>query len=223
MELYLDTGNLEEIKHLSDILWIDGVTTNPTLVSKEKRNVIESLDKIVEIIGKDKIIHAQVISRGYKDMIEEAKFLKDRYENIYIKIPVTSEGLKAIKQLTSEGIATTATAIFTAHQAWLAAKAGASYVAPYVNRLDNISGNGVAVVKDIVTIFKEHQFKTKVLAASFKNSQQVLEVIKEGAHSITVSSDVAKFMIEHPLTDYSVDKFIQDWENEFGIGSKVMD
>ncbi len=223
MELYLDTGNLEEIKLLSDILWIDGVTTNPTLVSKEKRNIIKSLDEILKIIGDDKIIHAQVVSRDYEGMLEEAKFLSSKYENLYVKIPVTSEGLKAIKQLTQDGIKTTGTAIFTAQQAVLASKAGASYLAPYVNRLDNISGNGVEVVKDIVSIIKAYNFKTKVLAASFKNSQQVLDTIKEGAHGITVSSDVAKFMIEHPLTNFSVDKFIQDWEDVFGIGSNVMD
>lgn len=222
MEFYLDTANLEEIKLLNDILWIDGVTTNPTLIAKEKRSMIDTLDEIIKTIGNHKIVHAQIVSRDYEGILEEAKFLSTKYKNIYVKIPVTSEGLKAIKQLAEDGIKTTATAIFTVHQALLASKAGASYVAPYVNRLDNICGNGVETVKDIVSIFRAYGFKTKVLAASFKNSQQVLDTIKVGADGITVSDDVVKYMMEHPLTNFSVDNFIQDWENEFGIGSKVM-
>lgn len=223
MELFLDTGNLEEIKYLSDILAIDGVTTNPSLVSKERKNIIQLLNQIIDIIGEDKIVHAQVISRDFEGIIEEARFLNKSYKNIYVKIPVTMEGLKAIKELAKEGIKTTATAIFTAHQAALAAKAGASYVAPYVNRLDNITGDGVDVVKDIISIIDEYQFNTKVVAASFKNSQQVLNVLKHGVHSITIPTDVAKNMIAHPLTDYSVDKFICDWEKVYGEGVKVID
>ncbi|SHH74455.1 fructose-6-phosphate aldolase 2 [Caloranaerobacter azorensis DSM 13643] len=221
MELYLDTGNLNEIKELSDILRIDGVTTNPTLVSKERKNIIDLLDEIIEVIGEDKIVHAQVVSKDYQGMIEEAEFLSKRYKNIYVKIPVTVDGLKAIKELSNEGIKTTATAVFTAHQAALAAKAGACYIAPYVNRLDNISGEGVKVVKDIIKIINNYDFNTKVIAASFKNSQQVIDVIKEGVHSITVPADVMKSMMGHPLTDYSVDKFIFDWERAFGEGTKV--
>lgn len=223
MELYLDTGNLNEIKELSDILPIDGVTTNPTLVSKEGKNIINLLDEIIEVIGEDKIIHAQVVSKDYQGMIKEAEFLSNRYKNIYVKIPVTIDGLKAIKKLSKEGIKTTATAVFTAHQATLAAKAGACYVAPYVNRLDNISGEGVKLVKDIIKIIDNYNFDTKVIAASFKSSQQVIDVIKEGVHSITVPADVIKNMMGHPLTDYSVDKFLSDWEKVFGVGTKVTD
>jgi fructose-6-phosphate aldolase 2 len=223
MELYLDTGNIKEIKELSDMLPIDGVTTNPTIVSREKKQFAKLINEIIDVIGVDKAIHAQVLSKDFRGMIEEAKFINTLHNNIYVKIPVIGEGIKAIKELSKLGIKTTATAVFTAHQATLAAKAGASYVAPYVNRLDNISAHGIDVVKDIITIINNYKFNTKVLAASFKNSQQVLDIIKSGVHSITVPVDVMRHMIAHPLTDYSVDKFIADWESVYGIGSKAND
>lgn len=223
MELYLDTGNVEEIKELADLLSIDGVTTNPTIVSREKKQFAKLIKEIIDVIGEDKTVHAQVVSKDCEGMIEEAKFISTLHKDIYVKIPVTSEGLKAIKELSKIGIKTTATAVFTAHQAVLAAKAGASYIAPYVNRLDNISAQGVDVVKDIIAVIDNYKFNTKVLAASFKNSQQVLDIIKNGVHSITVPTDVLRNMMAHPLTDYSVDKFVSDWESVYGSGKKVND
>jgi fructose-6-phosphate aldolase 2 len=223
MELFLDTGDIKDIRELSRILPIDGVTTNPTIVAKEGKRVVDLLKEILEVIGEDKYIHAQVLSKDYKAMIDEARFLSCQFKNIFVKIPVTTDGLTAIKELSKEGIKTTATAVFTAHQAFLAAKAGASYTAPYINRLDNISGEGVRVVGDIITIINQYNFDTKVLAASFKNAQQIADILKLGVHSITIPSDVARSMTNHPLTDYSVDKFIEDWEKVFGPNSKVTD
>ncbi|MTI47546.1 fructose-6-phosphate aldolase [Sporosalibacterium faouarense] len=223
MELFLDTGNVEEIKELVDILQVDGVTTNPTIVSRSGKRFTDLIKEISDIVGEDRAIHCQVVSRDFDGMIEEAEFINGLHKNIYVKIPVTHQGLKAIKELTKRGIKTTATAVFTAHQATLAAKAGAKYIAPYVNRLDNISGNGVSVVKQIINIIEKHNFDSKVLAASFKNAQQVIEIIEHGVHSVTVPTDVLDKMTCHPLTDYSVDKFIEDWENAYGEGIKTTD
>ncbi|QAA30997.1 fructose-6-phosphate aldolase [Clostridium manihotivorum] len=221
MQLILDTGNLKEIQELSTILDIDGVTTNPTIVAKEKKNFVDLIKEIGEIIGDETPIHAQVISTSYEDIIEEATFISGLRENIYVKIPVTHDGLRAIKELKNKGIKITATAIFTAHQGFLAAKAGADYVAPYVNRLDNISADGVGTVKDLIQIIDRYGLSTKVLAASFKNTQQVIELMKAGVHSVTVPYDIAKAMMDHPLTDWSVDKFIQDWEAVYGVGTNT--
>lgn len=138
---------------------------------------------------------------------------------MYVKIPVTKDGLRAIKELKKQNVNITATAIFTAHQGFLAAKAGADYVAPYVNRIDNISGDGINVVKDLVNIIDSYNFDTKVVAASFKNAQQVLDLMKVRVHSSTVPADICRTMIAHPLTDWSVDKFIEDWSNAFGEGT----
>ncbi|SMC17029.1 fructose-6-phosphate aldolase 2 [Clostridium acidisoli DSM 12555] len=223
MELILDTGNVNEIKELYTILPIDGVTTNPTIVAKEKKKFIELIKEINDIVGEETPIHAQVISTKYEEIIKEADFISSIRENIYVKIPVTSEGLRAIKELSKRGKKITATAIFTAHQGFLAAKAGAAYVAPYVNRIDNISGDGVNTVRDLVSIIDRYNLNTKVLAASFKNAQQVLELMKVGVHSVTVPPDIAKAMMNHPLTEWSVNKFIEDWEDAFGGGIKTWD
>lgn len=219
MELILDTGNIEEIKDLYTYLCIDGVTTNPSIVSKEGKDFATLVKEIDEIVEENTPIHAQVVSTKFEDMMEEALYINSIRKNMYIKVPVTKDGLRAIKELKKQGVKVTATAIFTAHQGFLAAKAGADYVAPYVNRIDNISGDGVAVVSELVNILNTYNFNTKVLAASFKNAQQVLDLMKVGVHSVTVPSDICKAMMNHPLTDWSVDKFIQDWYNVFGEGT----
>lgn len=216
MELILDTANLNDIKYLYDYLCIDGVTTNPSIVSKEGKEFEILIKEIDEIIDQDTPIHAQVVSTKFEDMVEEALFISGLRKNIYVKIPVTKEGLKAIKELKKQGIKITATAIFTAHQGFLAAKAGADYVAPYVNRLDNISADGISVVSDLVRILDTYNMKTKVLAASFKNCQQVLELMKSGVHSVTVPADICNAMMSHPLTNWSVEKFTEDWYSTFG-------
>lgn len=219
MELILDTANIEDIKDLHTHLCLDGVTTNPSIISKEGKDFENIIKEIDEIVGKDTPIHAQVISTKFEDMMEEALYISKLRENMYVKIPVTKEGLRAIKELKKQNIKITATAIFTAHQGFLAAKAGADYVAPYVNRIDNISGDGVNVVKDLVNIINSYNLNTKVVAASFKNAQQVLDLMKVGVHSATIPADICRTMIAHPLTDWSVDKFIEDWSNTFGEGT----
>lgn len=221
MQLILDTGNIEEIRELYTKLPIDGVTTNPTIVAKENKKFLELIKQIDEIVGENTPIHAQVLSTKYEDIIEEALFIKGIRKNMYVKIPVIGDGLRAIKDLKKQGINITATAIFTANQGFLAAKAGADYVAPYVNRLDNISADGVGTVRDLVNIINTYNMNTKVLAASFKNAQQVLELMKVGVHSVTAPPDIIKAMMSHPLTDWSVERFIQDWETAFGKGSKT--
>lgn len=219
MQLILDTGNIEEIKDLYTHLCVDGVTTNPSIVSKEGKDFATLVREIDEIVGENTPIHAQVVSTKFEDMMEEALYISGLRKNMYVKIPVTKDGLRAIKELKKQGVKITATAIFTAHQGFLAAKAGADYVAPYVNRIDNISGDGVGVVSDLVNILNTYNFNCKVLAASFKNAQQVLDLMKVGVHSVTVPADICKAMINHPLTDWSVDKFIEDWYNVFGEGT----
>ncbi|WP_024615724.1 fructose-6-phosphate aldolase [Clostridium sp. Ade.TY] len=213
----LDTANIADIKRACDLYPITGVTTNPTIISKENKKFLRLLKDIREIIDKDTMLHVQVLGKTSEEMIKEAKYLnKTIGGNIYIKIPVTKEGIKAIKILSKEGINITATAIFTAQQALMAAVSGAKFVAPYVNRIDNISGNGVQVVKDIIDEIKLYNLDCKVLAASFKNVQQVHELSKYGVHSVTVNPEIMDKMIEHPLTDWSVDQFINDWEKIYG-------
>lgn len=221
MELILDSGNIKEISELYNLLPIDGVTTNPTIVSKEGKKFLTLIKEIDAIVGADTPIHAQVLSTKYEEIVEEALFINSIRKNMYVKIPVIGDGYRAIKELKKRGIKITATAIFTAHQGFLAAKAGADYVAPYVNRLDNISADGVNTVRDLVSIIDRYKLDTKVLAASFKNPQQVIELMKGGVHSVTVPPDIAKAMMNHPLTDWSVDQFIKDWEGVFGKGVKT--
>ncbi|MBN1037447.1 fructose-6-phosphate aldolase [Clostridium botulinum] len=212
----LDTANLQEIKRVYEFYPMEGVTTNPSIISKEKEDFIKILKNIREIIGNDSMLHAQVLSLKAEDMIEEAKYIAEQVGgNIYIKIPVTPEGIKAIKILSKEGYKITATAIFTAQQALIAAKAGAKFVAPYVNRIDNISGNGVEVVGEIIKLLEFNNLNTKVLAASFKNVQQVNDVALRGCQSVTVGSDIMDKLIEHPLTELSVKQFINDWKNVY--------
>lgn len=220
----LDTANLNAIRKAFDIYPITGVTTNPTIISKENRDFIGLLKEIREIIGEDTMLHAQVIGKSAEDMIKEAKYLNETIGgNFYVKIPVTKEGIKAIRVLSREGINITATAIFTAQQALMAAVSGAKFVAPYVNRIDNISGNGVEVVKDIIEELKLYNLDCKVLAASFKNVQQVQDLSRNGVHSVTVNPDIMDKMLEHPLTDWSVDQFINDWEKVYGEGKLTTD
>lgn len=220
----LDTANTEQIKRAFDLYPMHGVTTNPTIISKEKKNFLDILKEIRGIIGEDKMLHVQAVSIKAEDIVREAEYLnKTIGGNLYIKVPVIPEGIKAIKILKSKGIKTTATAVFTAEQALMAAIAGAEFVAPYVNRIDNISGNGVDVVSQIVQLFELHNVDTKILAASFKNVQQVHEVALTGCQSVTVNAEIMDKLLAHPLTDWSVDQFIRDWENVYGAGKVTYD
>lgn len=220
----LDTANLEQIKKAYDLYPMSGVTTNPTIISKENRPLLDVLRDIRSIIGDDSMLHAQAVSTTAEKMVEEAEFLQSEIGgNFYIKIPVTSQGIKAMKILKQRGIKITATAIFTPQQALMAAVAGADFVAPYVNRIDNITGDGVNVVAEIKSLFENYELDTKILAASFKNVQQVHDVSLVGAHSVTINAEIMDKLLDHPLTTWSVDQFISDWENVYGKGKTALD
>ena len=224
MLILLDTADTKEIKRLYDLYPIDGVTTNPSIVVKEKRNFLELIHEIREIIGNESMLHVQALGKNAEDIVEEAEYLNlEIGGNIYIKIPVIAEGIKAMKILKNKGINTTGTAIFTPQQALMAAMAGADYVAPYINRIDNILGDGPKVVSDIVKLFNINNISSKVLAASFKNVEQVHKVCLAGAHSVTVNKDLFEKLIYHPYTDLSIEGFISDWEEQYGKGKTTLD
>ena len=217
MKYILDTANLEDIRFANEFYPICGVTTNPSLVAKEKTEFVKLVTDIRNIIGEDKMLHVQTTAIKAEDMVKEAKMLKELVGGeFYVKIPIGEEGLKATMMLKKEGIGVTMTAIFTPQQALIAAKAGADFVAPYVNRLDNISADGVGVVADIVRTFDNFGIDCQVLAASFKNSMQLHNVALVGGHSATVSLDVLKAAISHPMTDAAIQGFEKDWKNVYG-------
>lgn len=214
MQFLLDTANIEDIKRGFDLYPIAGVTTNPTIIAKEKVRFPAILCDIRNTIGQEAMLHAQVLGRTAGEMVQEAHdMIRVAGEGLYVKIPVVPEGIKAIKQLRKQGVHTTATAVFSPQQALLAAIAGADYVAPYVNRLDNICGDGIRVVGEIVALFKIHQLPTRVLAASFKNAEQVHRVSLAGSQAVTVSPDIIDLLLEHPLTLNAVQQFAADWRN----------
>lgn len=222
MKILLDTADIHYIRKMNDLFPIDGVTTNPSILAKTKKPFMEVLLEIRSVIGQEKGLHAQVLSLKTEDILREAEFLLSKLgQHTYIKIPVIPEGFKAMRLLTDRGVKVTATAIFTAQQALMAAKAGACFVAPYVNRIDNISGDGVQVVANIVQLFQAYDFKTEVLAASFKNVEQVHKVSLAQTHAVTIGEDVFDSLTKHPLTEWSVAKFVEDWETVYGKGTIV--
>ena len=213
----LDTADLAAIKHCNEFYPLSGVTTNPSIIAKEKGDFWQILKEIRGVIGDDKMLHVQTVQTTAKKMVEEAKLIKEKIGgDIYIKIPIGEEGLKAVPMIKNLGIGVTMTAIFTPAQALMAAKAGADFVAPYVNRLDNILGDGTNVVAEIVQQFEIYGLDCKVLAASFKNAEQVHRCALCGCHSVTVSADVLKSLITHPMTDAAVEGFERDWKGVYG-------
>ena len=213
----LDTADLNAIKHCNEFYPLSGVTTNPTIISKEKTDFWPLLESIRNIIGPEKMIHVQTTAEKAEDIVAEAKLLKERLGgNFYIKIPIGEEGLKATMMLKKIGIPVTVTAIFTPAQALLAAMAGASFVAPYANRLDNILGDGCAVVAETVELLKIYGSDCKVLAASFKNAEQVHRCEMAGCHSVTVSENILKTLATHPMTDSAIEGFKADWKSVYG-------
>nr|AFM44653.1 transaldolase [Caldanaerobius polysaccharolyticus] len=210
MKFFIDTANVEEIKEANDLGVISGVTTNPSLVAKEGRDFIEVIKEIASII--DGPISAEVISEDHQGMIQEARKLAAIHNNIVIKIPMTAEGLKAVKALSKEGIKTNVTLIFSANQALLAARAGATYVSPFVGRLDDISTEGMQLIRDIVEIFKNYDISTEIIVASVRHPMHVLKAAKLGAHIATVPYKVIMQMIKHPLTDAGIQRFKEDWK-----------
>lgn len=210
MKLFIDTANVDEIKEANELGVICGVTTNPSLIAKEGRDFIEVVKEITTIV--DGPISAEVVSEDHDGMVKEAVELAKIHKNIVIKIPMTAEGLKAVKILSSKGIKTNVTLIFSATQALLAARAGATYVSPFVGRLDDISSDGLELVSDIVQIFDNYGIDTEVIAASIRHPMHVLEAAKVGAHIATVPYKVIMQMIKHPLTDIGIERFLKDWE-----------
>ncbi len=214
MKLFIDTANVNEIKEAAALGVICGVTTNPSLIAKEGRDFIETVKEITTIV--DGPISAEVVAPDADGMVSEAQKLAALHENIVIKIPVTAEGLKAVKILSSMGIKTNVTLIFSPSQALLAARAGATYVSPFVGRLDDISSNGIALIADIAEIFAIHDIKTEIISASIRSPQSVVDSAKTGAHIATVPYKVITQMLSHPLTDSGIDRFMKDWNAAFG-------
>ena len=210
MKIFIDTANLDQIKEINSWGILDGVTTNPTLVAKEGCDFETRVRDICQVV--DGPISAEAVSMEAEGMIKEARQLSKIHKNIIVKIPMTSEGLKAVKVLSKEGIKTNVTLVFSPNQALLAAKAGATYVSPFVGRLDDISHDGMALVRDIVTIFRNYGFNTQVIAASMRHPVHVTEAALAGAHVATIPYDVLKKMIKHNLTDEGIQKFLKDWE-----------
>lgn len=211
MKLFIDTANVNEIREAHSWGIICGVTTNPSLIAKEGRDFKEVVNEICSIV--DGPISAEVISLKAEEMVEEARDLAKIHKNIVIKIPMTTEGLKAVSVLSKEGIKTNVTLIFSAAQALLAAKAGATYVSPFVGRLDDISQNGIELIKEIVQIFKNYpEIKTEIIAASIRHPIHVIEAAKAGAHIATVPFKVLEQMTKHALTDVGIERFLKDWE-----------
>lgn len=217
MKILVDYADVNAIKKMYEYYPVDGVTTNPSILKKAGKNPYDVLLEIREFIGEDAQLHAQVISRKAEDMVSEAhKMLEILGQNTFIKVPVVPEGLKAIKILASEGVNVTGTAIYNQMQGFLAGKAGAKYVAPYVNRIDNLGSNGIQVAKDIHDMLKNAGLTTQVLAASFKNSQQVLELAKYGIGASTIAPDVIEGLIKVDAARCAVDVFINDFESLCG-------
>ena len=213
----LDTADLAAIKHCNEFYPISGVTTNPSIIAKAKTDFWPLVEKIRAIIGPDKMLHVQTTETEAEAIVEEAKLLQERLGgDFYVKIPIGEEGLKATMMLKKIGIKVTMTAIFTPAQALMAAMAGASFVAPYVNRLDNILGDGCEVVAEIVNQLENYGSDCKVLAASFKNAEQVHKCASYGCHSVTVTDDIMKLLISHPMTDAAVAGFERDWQGVYG-------
>lgn len=209
MKIFLDTANLQEIKKAVDMGLCDGITTNPTLMAKEGKTFKQIVDEICKIV--DGPISAESVSENAEDIVKEAKELSKIHKNIVVKIPITQQGLKAVKQLSREGIKTNVTLVFSPQQAYLAAKAGASYVSPFVGRLDDIGEEGMAVVKDIMEIFRNYSFKTKVIVASVRNVEHVRLAALYGADIATVPYKVLEEMFRHKLTDIGIKKFLDDY------------
>ena len=211
MKFFIDTANIEEIKKAWELGVINGVTTNPSLISKEKTEPVALFKEICAIV--DGPISAEVIGTRADEMVKEAEDLAKIHENIVVKIPMIEEGLKAVKRLTAAGIKTNVTLIFSPGQALLAAKAGATYVSPFVGRLDDISHNGLDIVADIQTIYKNYDFDTEIIVASIRNPLHVIEAALIGADIATIPYSVIGQLIKHPLTDIGLEKFLKDWEN----------
>ena len=210
MRFFLDTANLEELK--AGVRWgvVDGVTTNPSLLSKETGNYLDNLKEICSIVKGP--VSAEVVKLRFEEMVEEGRSLAKIADNIVVKVPINWEGLKVIKKLSSEGIRVNVTLFFSPNQAWLAAKAGAAYVSPFIGRLDDISQEGMELIHQIVAIFDNYEYETEVLAASIRHPVHVVQAALAGADIATLPYNILDKLLNHPLTDIGADKFRKDWE-----------
>ncbi|MBX9660168.1 MAG: fructose-6-phosphate aldolase [Nitrospiraceae bacterium] len=210
MKFYLDTANVKEIQEAASLGLLDGVTTNPSLVAKEGRSFKEMLVEICNIV--DGPISAEVVSVEADAMVKEGKELAKIHKNIVVKVPLIAEGLKATKRMAAEGIKVNVTLCFSPTQALLAAKAGAWCVSPFIGRLDDISSNGMELIRQILTIYKNYDYKTFVLVASVRHPQHVVEAALAGGHICTMPFSIFQQMVKHPLTDIGLKKFLADWD-----------
>lgn len=210
MKFFIDSANINHIKEAASLGLLDGVTTNPSLVAKEGKNFIELLNEIVKIV--DGPISAEVVSTDYAGIIKEAEDLVKIHKNIVVKVPLIREGIKAVKTLSEKGIKTNVTLCFSAPQAILAAKAGATYISPFVGRLDDIGHDGMELISQIVTIYRNYDFKTQVLVASIRHPLHIVEAGLMGADVCTIPYEVIEKLFKHPLTDIGLDKFLNDWK-----------
>lgn len=223
MKLLIDDANIQKIRSIYDKYAVDGVTTNPSILAKCGRPPYEVLKEIRSFIGYNQELHAQVLSLNAVDMVEEAHQMIDVLgKNTYIKIPTIPEGLKAMKLLAAEEIKTTATVIYTPMQAYLAAKAGANYAAPYVNRIDNLGADGIDFTKTFQNIIKTNNFKTQILAASFKNSKQMQELCEYGVGAATAAPEVIEGLMKNASVTAAVEEFVQDFETLCGKGKTML-
>ncbi len=214
MKFFIDTANLDEIKEAADLGILDGVTTNPTLISREgvkgKEQIFEHYRKICQIV--DGPVSAEVIATDYEGMLREARELSQIHPNIVVKIPMIKDGVKAIKTLSEEGIRTNCTLVFSPGQAILAAKAGATFVSPFIGRLDDIASDGIELVRKIVEIYNYYGFATEVLAASIRSTQHIIQAAEAGADIVTAPLKPILGLLRHPLTDIGLQKFLEDYK-----------
>jgi transaldolase len=211
MKFFIDTANIQEIKEGINLGMVDGVTTNPSLIAREKKGFEEIVKEILEVV--DGPVSLEAISLDTRGMVKEGKKLAKLGENAVIKVPLTTEGLKATRILATEGIRVNQTLIFSPLQALLAAKAGAAYVSPFVGRLDDVSHDGMEIVDQIITIFDNYGFETEVIVASVRHPRHVLEAALMGADIATIPFKVIAQLAKHPLTDQGIDMFLSDWKN----------
>lgn len=211
MKFFIDTANIEEIKKGIEMGLVDGVTTNPSLLSKEKKDPELTVKEILSLV--EGPVSLEVIAKDTDGMCNEARRLASFGSNVVVKIPMTEDGIKAVKALSQEGIKTNVTLIFQPVQALIAAKAGADYVSPFIGRLDDISSRGMAVVEDIVTIFFNYAYDTEIIVASVRSPMHVLRAATAGADVATIPFNVLRQLINHPLTDIGLEKFLKDWES----------
>ncbi len=209
MRIFLDSANIEEIRTVNGLGCLSGVTTNPSLVAKEKRNYFDIIRNICSFV--DGPVSAEVVSTDYENMLLEAQKLSELHQNVVVKVPISFDGLQVINKLQQLSIKTNATLIFSANQALLAAQAGATFVSPFIGRIDDIGYDGLSVLADIIEIFKNAKFNTQIISASIRHPMHVVVSAKLGAHIATIPYAIIKQMINHPLTDAGIERFSHDW------------